>query len=405
MHGRGHTLKQMSPGSRRVMISTRRRGASRKGCTPSTGTIVSIVGTRPQLIKEAVLSARLRRELGLEQIRVDTGQHYDDAMAGIFYRELGLGPPKYNCDVGSDTHGRQTALMLERLEAILVRLSPTLVLVYGDTNSTLAGTLAAAKLRIPIAHVEAGLRSFDRKMPEEINRVVTDQLSDLLFATNSPAVSNLVREGVARSRIRLTGDIMYDAALVYAEKAETESSILERLQLVSQKYVLATVHRAENTDAPARLRAIFEALRHVSRHIPVIVPLHPRTSAALERAGVAEDVQQRLRLIGPLGYLDMVRLERNARLIATDSGGVQREAYFYRVPCVTLRAQTEWTELVESHWSTLAVGEEPSEIARTIIESLDKMGDKQVDFGDGNAAGIICDALASFIKDRPKPSW
>jgi len=316
--------------------------------------IVTIVGARPQFIKAAAVSRALRPVLEIEEILGHTGQHYDDNMSEVFFRELDLADPDYHLGIGSGSHGWQTGRMLEAIEQVLVAEKPGTVMVYGDTNSTLAGALAAAKLNIPVAHVEAGLRSFNRRMPEETNRVVADHVSDLLFAPTITARLNLLAEGVAENRIHLVGDVMYDAALYYGAKAERTSGILPSLQLKSMEYVLATVQRAENTDSRSSLTTLFEGLIEVSRTIPVILPLHPRTRQALEREGLLDRVAEALRVIAPVGYLDMVMLERHARLIVTDSGGVQKEAFFYQVPCVTLRQETEWVELVELGWNRLA---------------------------------------------------
>ncbi|MBZ0253556.1 MAG: UDP-N-acetylglucosamine 2-epimerase (non-hydrolyzing), partial [Candidatus Methylomirabilis sp.] len=249
--------------------------------------IVSVIGARPQFIKASPLSACFRERSGVREVLIHTGQHYDDNMSAVFFRELGIPEPDYNLGVGSGGHGEQTGRMLEAIEKALLRERPDWTLVYGDTNSTLAGALASVKLHIPVAHVEAGLRSFNRRMPEEINRVLTDHASDLLFAPTETAVRNLRAEGVEAKKVHLVGDVMYDAALNLGRRAEAESRVLERLGLASGGYVLATIHRAENTDDPARLRAIFEGLAAAAREAPVVLPLHPRTRAALERAGAA----------------------------------------------------------------------------------------------------------------------
>jgi len=316
--------------------------------------IVSVVGARPQFIKAAAVSRVLRSTEGVNEILVHTGQHYNANMSDVFFEELEIPRPDYNLGIGSGTHGAQTGKMLEAIEKVLMEEKPDWVLVYGDTNSTLAGALAAVKLHIPVAHVEAGLRSFNRRMPEEINRVLTDHASDLLFAPTKTAVENLRHEGIPEERIKLVGDVMYDAALYYAKKAERQSQILNKLGLNPKEYILATVHRAENTDDPVRLRVIFDAFCEIAREIKVVLPLHPRTREALIKSGMYDKVASCICLTEPVGYLDMVMLEKNARLIATDSGGVQKEAFFYRVPCVTLREETEWVELVELGWNFLA---------------------------------------------------
>jgi UDP-GlcNAc3NAcA epimerase len=348
--------------------------------------VASVLGARPQFIKAAVVSQALRAVSGVQEVFVHTGQHYDDKMSRVFFEELELPEPDYHLGVGSGTHGAQTGRMLERVEEVLLRERPDCVLVYGDTNSTLAGALAAAKLHIPVAHVEAGLRSFNRRMPEEINRVLTDHASDLLFAPTDTAVANLQREGIPEERIHLVGDVMYDAALYYGRKAEQNSRILERLGLRPRGYVLATVHRAENTDDPRRLEAIIGGLVEVSGEVPVIFPVHPRTRRAIETNGLLSERKGNLRMIPPVGYLDMIVLERHARLIATDSGGVQKEAFFYRVPCVTLREETEWVELVELGWNYLVPLTDAGAVRDGIMARLDVRGEEAELYGDGRAA-------------------
>ena len=358
--------------------------------------ILTIVGARPQFIKAAAVSRRLQSHPGIQEVLVHTGQHYDENMSDVFFQELEIPAPHYHLGIGSYTHGVQTGRMLEAIEEVLLKESPDWVLVYGDTNSTLAGAIAAVKLHIKVAHVEAGLRSFNRRMPEEINRVLTDQASNLLFAPTPTSVKNLQHEGIGQEKIHLVGDVMYDAALDYGMKAEEKSHILEHLGLTPKNYVLATVHRAENTDDPIRLRAIFTGLTVVSENIPVLLPLHPRTRAALLREGLLENVSQFLRLIEPVGYLDMVMLEKNAKLIATDSGGVQKEAFFYRVPCVTLREETEWVELVELGWNRLLSPLNAPEVASGILNAFVDVSHKKVPdglYGGGLAASQIVQLL------------
>ncbi|HBT47656.1 MAG TPA: UDP-N-acetylglucosamine 2-epimerase (non-hydrolyzing) [Peptococcaceae bacterium] len=352
--------------------------------------ITTVVGARPQFIKAAVVSRVLRATPEVQEVLVHTGQHYDENMSDIFFEELEIPRPDYHLGIGSGTHGSQTGKMLEAIEQVLLAERPEWVLVYGDTNSTLAGALAAAKLHIPVAHVEAGLRSFNRKMPEEINRVLTDHASDLLFAPTHAAVENLRREGVPEKRIYLVGDVMYDAALFYGEKARRESRILQRLELMPKGYALVTIHRAENTDDPRRLRAITGGLCEVGKEIPVVFPVHPRTRKAMESYGLLEVAAAHLSLIEPVGYLDMIMLEQNARLIITDSGGVQKEAFFYRVPCVTLREETEWVELVELGWNKVVYPESPEKLAEEISCSLAGFHGKEGNpYGDGHSAELI----------------
>lgn len=356
-------------------------------------TVVSVVGARPQFIKAAVVSRALRAGEQVREVLIHTGQHYDDNMSRVFFEELEMPEPDYNLGVGSASHGAQTGRMLGAIEQVLLKERPDWVLVYGDTNSTLAGALAAVKLHIPVAHVEAGLRSFNRRMPEEINRVLTDHASDLLFAPTATAVTNLKREGLPDNRIRLVGDVMYDAALFYGAKAERQGRILERLGLSPKAYVLATVHRAENTDNPQRLRAIFEGLDRVARSVPVVVPLHPRTRDALTRQSLTDGSLSALTLIDPVGYLDMLLLEKHALVIATDSGGVQREAFFFRVPCVTLRRETEWAELVELGWNRILDELRGDRVEVAILQAVGREGAEAAPYGDGTAARKIAQNL------------
>jgi UDP-GlcNAc3NAcA epimerase len=357
--------------------------------------VVSIVGARPQFIKAAALTRIVASIPRFEHLLVHTGQHYDEAMSEIFFEELEIPKPDYCLEVGSGTHGAQTGKMLRAIEDVLLAVMPHMALVFGDTNSTLAGALAAAKLHIPVAHVEAGLRSFNRRMPEEINRVLTDHASDLLFAPTAASVENLTNEGIAAKRIFAVGDVMYDVALYYGEKAERRSRILEQLRLKPKEYVLATIHRAENTDDRQCLRNIFEGLDLVAREVKVVVPLHPRTRRAAKHLGLGF---QHAYAIEPLGYLDMVMLEKQSRLIATDSGGVQKEAFFYNVPCVTLRSETEWVELLELGWNRLVPPSAPAKIAEAILENLDQSGASASPYGNGDAARKIIDV----ITDCPK---
>ena len=354
--------------------------------------VLTVIGARPQFIKAAAVSRQLRAS-GIDELLLHTGQHYDPNMSDVFFKELEIPKPDFNLEIHSGSHGAQTGRMLEKIEAVLQEERPDWVLVYGDTNSTLAGALAAAKLHIPIAHVEAGLRSFNRRMPEEVNRVLTDHMSDLLFAPTESAVANLRKEGIPEEKVRLVGDVMYDAALFYGAKAEKESRILEDLELEARCYVLATIHRAENTDDPQRLAAIFEGLCEVASREKVVLPLHPRTRKMLESQWLLENVRNRLTLIDPVGYLDMVMLEKNARAIATDSGGIQKEAFFYRVPCVTLRDETEWVELVESGWNKI-VPPYSADVVCSSINLVFKRPEIAGDlYGDGNSAIMICNQI------------
>lgn len=348
--------------------------------------LVTIVGARPQFIKLAPVSRALRKE-GIREVIVHTGQHYDHGMSDIFFDELGIPAPDYNLGVGSGSHGLQTGEMLRKIEEVLLAEKPDWVVVYGDTNSTLAGALAASKLHIPVAHVESGLRSFNRRMPEEINRVLTDHISTLLFCPTETAVGNLAAEGITRG-VHLVGDVMLDALLDAKERAQAKSTILDQLGLVEKQYLLATVHRAENTDDPQRLRAIMTALSQLAETETVIFPVHPRTEKALVGLGLLPmDVLRppisafsfplsALRFIAPLGYLDMVRLSASARVILTDSGGLQKEAFWLGTPCVTLRNETEWVETVRSGGNRLCPPESAEAIVQQAREAASIRGQK-----------------------------
>ena len=326
----------------------------------------TIIGARPQFIKAAAVSRAIAEHnrlastsspltpnpIPITEVIIHTGQHYDDRMSAIFFEQLQIPDPDYNLNVGSGPHGQQTGDMLSGIEKILIKEKPDWVLVYGYTNSTLAGALAASKLHIKIAHVEAGLRSFNRRMPEEINRIVTDHLSDLLFCPSQTAVNNLAAEGITAG-VRITGDVMFDA-IKYAEaKINEYSTILKRLGLENKKYFLATVHRAENTDNEDRLISIMSALSALAEQGIVILPLHPRTKKMLENSKQPFKTNDSLKIIEPVGYFDMIALQQSARMILTDSGGMQKEAYWLKVPCITLRDETEWTETVEAGWNIL----------------------------------------------------
>ncbi len=346
--------------------------------------VVSIVGARPQFIKAAVLSRVLSREH--QEVLVHTGQHYDESMSEVFFKELDLREPDHCLGVGSGRHGEQTGRMLEQIEEVLVDERPDWALVYGDTNSTLAGALAAAKLGIRLGHVEAGLRCGDRRMPEEVNRIVADHCSDLLFCPTAAAVANLNREGIAAG-VHDVGDVMYDSLLQHLPIAEESSDILERLGVSPGGYYLATVHRAANTDDPSRLGAILDGLRRLD--LPVLFPVHPRTQKAAAEASLATG--DRLMTVDPVGYGDMLVLEKNARCVLTDSGGVQKEAYLVAVPCVTLREETEWPETLQGGWNVLA-GADSERIVKAATRPAPE--DRPAPcFGDGRAAEHIVRAI------------
>lgn len=354
--------------------------------------IMTIVGARPQFIKAAIVSKALS-SIGQAELLVHTGQHYDKNMSEVFFNELDIPFPKIHLGIGSGLHGAQTGAMMQKLEQAMQAENPDWVLVYGDTNSTLAGALVAAKLHIPVAHVEAGLRSYNRVMPEEINRVVTDHISSVLFAPTAQAVACLAREGIRGTQVLQVGDVMYDVALQFGALAAQRSDILDRCGLSPKGYVLATIHRAENTDDPLRLRAIIEGLGAVAREWPVLLPMHPRTLNML-RSTAGIDLQPGIRVIDPVGYLDMVALERGAALVATDSGGVQKEAFFHGVPCVTLRTETEWTELVELGWNRLQPPDSAEAVARAILSGIGSTGMSGTPYGEGNASEHIARFLA-----------
>ncbi len=364
--------------------------------------ISTIVGARPQFIKSAVVSRAIAEhnarvsdpQLMIFETIVHTGQHFDDNMSRVFFDELSIPEPDYNLGVIENRHGAMTGKMLSSIEEVLIREQPDLVVVYGDTNSTLAGALAAVKLHIPVAHVEAGLRSFNKQMPEEINRILTDHVSCLLFCPTKTSVENLKREGITKG-VHQVGDVMYDAALFYARLSEKKSKILYDHGLTPNGYILATIHRAENTEDPKRLEAIFHGLEQVAGKVPVVLPLHPRTLNSLKKQGLYTKVSESLKLIKPVGYLDMVMLEKKAKLVVTDSGGVQKEAFFHSVPCVTLRDETEWSELVQEGWNILCPPHNVTTVFNTIcpiLEPIERLKSNDL-YGDGASARQIVELL------------
>ncbi len=368
--------------------------------------IVSIVGARPQFVKLAPVSRAMVDEsvtggTSIEDIIVHTGQHYDAGMSDVFFDELEIPKPGVHLGVGSGSHGAQTAAMLEGIEKTLLEHSPDMVVIYGDTNSTLAGAVAAAKLRIPIAHVEAGLRSFNRDMPEEINRVVADHVSDILFAPTETAMRNLQTESLKGRAIK-SGDVMLDAVEFNLDLAERQSSILADLELEGAEYAVATLHRAGNTDG-GNLEKLLDAFNTIATDVlPIIFPAHPRTVARL-KAGSGWEATPRLRMIEPVGYLDMLKLLKNARLVLTDSGGVQKEALFVETPCVTLRDETEWPETVDAGGNVLT-GAEPARVIEAVHGWLgadeagpDRGAVSARPFGDGRAAAAIVRGILDYV--------
>jgi UDP-N-acetylglucosamine 2-epimerase (non-hydrolysing)/UDP-GlcNAc3NAcA epimerase len=355
--------------------------------------ITSVIGNRPQFIKAAAVSRRIRAHH--DEKLVHTGQHYDDEMSKVFFEELGVPAPDVELGVGSGTNTAQTVRMLSALEPVLAEPRPDLVLVYGDTNSTLAGALAAAQAQIPVAHVEAGMRSFDRAMPEEVNRVLTDHTSELLFCSTETAVSNLERESVAGA-VHLVGDVMADVSLAFAPIAAERSRALEQAGVHPGEYLLVTAHRAGNVDDPGRLERLVELIERLAG--TVIFPLHPRTAKRLAEAGLRIRLEAAATLTPPLGYLDFLELARNARAVVTDSGGVQKEAYLLETPCVTLRDTTEWVETVEAGWNVLV--DLDADAALRALERAVPTGERPDLYGGGNAGIRIRDVLDSYT---PQP--
>ena len=352
--------------------------------------VITVVGARPQFIKAAMVSKALR-SLNIAEEIIHTGQHFDKNMSEIFFEEMEIPAPSINLGVGGGTHGQNTGRMIEGIENILLNHKPDFVLVYGDTDSTLAGSLSAAKLNIPVAHIESGLRSFNKKMPEELNRILTDHLSEILFVPTKNAIKNLLNEGINSNSIHLVGDVMYDATLYFGSLAEKKSNILEQLNLSKKGYTLASVHRAENTDNFERLNIIMDSLGLFNETI--IFPMHPRTKKNLKDFNI--EIPPNIIEISPVGFIDMAMLAKHSNLIATDSGGVQKEAFFHKVPCVTLRDETEWVELIDSGWNKLAPPQEINKVLKILKSSLGRTGKNIRPYGDGNASKLI----ANIFKD------
>nr|WP_294858265.1 UDP-N-acetylglucosamine 2-epimerase (non-hydrolyzing) [uncultured Fluviicola sp.] len=349
--------------------------------------IVTILGARPQFIKASAVSFLFGSHF--DEILVHTGQHYDANMSDVFFNELGIPKPSHHLTIGSGSHGAMTGAMLTAIETVLLEEKPDFVMVYGDTNSTLAGALAASKLLIPVIHVEAGLRSFNKAMPEEQNRILTDHISDILFAPTQTAIQNLKNEGIVKG-VHLVGDVMYDGILHFTEIAKKKSTILSDLDLPEKQFILCTIHRAENTNNRERLKAIFNGLNAAKELI--VLPLHPRTRKYIAEYGIS--IAEHIRLIDPVGYLDMIRLESAAKKIVTDSGGVQKEAFFLEVPCVTLRDETEWIETVENGWNVM-VGTDEKKIVEAILNfKPDSIPQKH--FGSGNAAQMMIEKIKEY---------
>ncbi len=372
--------------------------------------LVTIIGARPQIIKAAALSRAIKNHYSdkIQEVIVHTGQHYDDNMSQVFFDELQIPRPDYNLHVGSASHGVQTARMTEGIEALLIKEQPDFIVLYGDTNSTLAGAVAAAKIHVPIVHIEAGLRSFNKSMPEEINRIVCDHCSTLLFSPTKAGFENLKREGfpidnhppytIDNPKVFHCGDIMYDNSLHFADIAEEKTDIIQRLELTNKPFILATIHRDSNTDHPERLSAIFKALIQLSEERQVVLPLHPRTSKLL-KVNLHEELQKQIfnspniKLIPPVSFLEIIALERHAQLVMTDSGGVQKEAYFFQKPCIILRPETEWVEIVETGNAILADADK-----RRILEAWEHFKGNPPTvfpeiFGDGHAAEFMLEQM------------
>lgn len=376
--------------------------------------LLTIIGARPQIIKAAAISRVLREKFAgqITEHILHTGQHYDDNMSEVFFRELGIPAPDYNLHVGSGSHGVQTAKIIEGVEAILTEQHYDGVIVYGDTNSTLAAAVAASKIHVPVFHVEAGLRSFNMAMPEEINRIVCDQLSSLLFTPTKTGLQNLQLEGFEESKTKvhfadgrgqkvvLSGDVMYDNSMYFSAIADIKSDIIERMGLSHRNYILATIHRPANTDNPENLRNIFRALNDIAEkhQIDVVLPLHPRTRNKISDFRLEiDDLSPRLRIIEPASFFEIIRLEKNARVVMTDSGGVQKEAFFYGTPCVILRPETEWVEIVEAGAGIIADADYDR-----IIAAYEALAGKPVHFpplfGDGHASEKIISEITDYLK-------
>ncbi len=358
--------------------------------------ILTIIGARPQFVKAAVVSRELAKSKNIQEILVHTGQHFDKNMSDIFFEEMEIPTPHYNLNINGLSHGAMTGQMLEGIEKVCMTEKPDYVMVYGDTNSTIAGALAAKKMGIGVIHIEAGLRSFNMNMPEEINRILTDRISDILFCPTDTAIENLKHDGIIDGAIRVikNGDVMQDAALYYAQKSSEKSTILSQLNVKSNEFVLATIHRQENTDSSERLHGIIEALNKISKEMSVVVPMHPRTRKIIER----DQLSVSFTMIDPIGYFDMLELLKHCRLVLTDSGGLQKEAYFFNKYCVTLRDETEWVELIQNGFNQLA-GADMQSILNAFQQYVSKPFNKHIDlYGGGKASENIRLTIESLSK-------
>lgn len=374
--------------------------------------IVTIIGARPQIIKAAALSRAIKNKFSdsIKEIIVHTGQHYDENMSQVFFDELGIPEPNYNLNVGSGSHGKQTATMISGIEEILLQEKPNAIVLYGDTNSTLAGAIAASKIHVPVVHIEAGLRSFNKAMPEEVNRIMCDHVSTLLFSPTKTGFQNLLNEGFKADakkpytannpKIYHSGDVMFDNSLHFSKIAEQKTTVLQKHKLEKNKFILATIHRNNNTDEPIRLNALFNALYKISEqhHLDVLLPLHPRTAKLLEFNLEAELHQKiksskHFKIIAPVSFLEMIALEKNCNIVMTDSGGVQKEAFYFEKPCVILRPETEWVELVECGTAIITDANEQKIIDafKTLTSKKDMKFPRL--YGDGKAAEFICSEI------------
>lgn len=374
--------------------------------------IVTIIGARPQIIKSSAINRAIKTQFSaqLEEVIVHTGQHYDENMSAIFFQEMGIPTPNYNLNVGSGSHGQQTAKMIEGLEEIFLKENPTAVLVYGDTNSTIAGALAAAKIHIPVIHVEAGLRSFNKAMPEEVNRIACDHMSTLLFTPTNTGFENLKNEGFKENQVEkasanhpkvyLCGDVMFDNSLYFSNVSASNSTLLADLGLIENQYVLTTIHRDSNTDIAENMTAIFQALFDIQQatNLTIVLPIHPRTKSKMEAQLPADllakiSTNAQFKIIPPAGFIDIIALEKNTRMIITDSGGIQKEAYFFQKPCVILRPQTEWVEIV-SNGNALLAGSDYQKIVAGFNSLIAKSDFSYPPlYGDGHAAEFICQKI------------